>query len=214
MTVKKEISQEVFSRLYREFLDKDERTRYIQEILSENPQNSILGIGSHVYGNLTLELYKIWRRPPNADIDLLIKDAKGFAIPEGWDLGFTGYGTTYIQKDNVKIDLNFLVNSIGATLIVNPTLQDFLGWTPLNVQSILYDFFSGMIEGEEGMKALEQRIIRVNNYHAAYNQSQIEKISVKTLLKNKAAELAFGYEYPPRDGKKVPGTRLKKLDKN
>ena len=72
-----------------------------------------------------------------------------------------------------------------------PSIENYLTGTPLNVQSIAYDVMKGRLAGNIGLKAIAEKIIRINNKEQAEIYALNKGISLEEMLKRKAESLGF-----------------------
>jgi hypothetical protein len=192
------LNQTELSRIYRKFLKNDEKFNSYYEITRKNTDKRVWIIGSYVYRNLIREIYGIPLRE-KSDFDFLLETPfLKFDKPEGWDQGQTRYGDLRIWKGDEKIDFNSLnaIRSIIRRRVANPTIDDFLQGTPFNLDSIAYDTQSRLIVGAEGIEALKQRILEINDYDSL-KESKPKGINTKEFMKKKAAEIRFRVRIDP-----------------
>ena len=68
--------------------------------------------------------------------------------------------------------------------------------TPFNIYSIAYDISDKLIRVSEGMKAIKERVVRVNDLEMAKETAKIYNRPLEELIKRKAVQLDFSYELP------------------
>lgn len=160
------------------------------ELAKINSEGKIWIIGGYVYKNLTSTLYGI--APYEYDIDFIVEKRKDeLPIVPGWDFRVNRYGVkNYIREKN-EMSFTELRTAVRVSGTTNPTIEDFLKETPLNIQSIAYDMEKHLIIGEKGIEALKSKIVKVNNLPQAEFYAQRKEKSLKQILQEKAKGLGF-----------------------
>lgn len=129
-------------------------------------------IGGQVYRRLVERLYGV----PCAslhDIDILYERRKAWndlVVLDGWSLMKTGLGGARFQKESIQIDAVSLDESINPwdslprrTYSVEEKCASFLRRAPLTVQSCMLDIDIGLIVGEVGLRAIQERRVDIYN---------------------------------------------------
>lgn len=129
-------------------------------------------IGGQVYRRLAEQLYGT----PCAslhDIDILYERRKAWedlVVFDEWSLVKTGLGGARFQKGSIQIDAVSLDEAINpwdssprSTYSTEEKCVSFLSRAPLTVQSCMLDIGVGLVVGEVGLRAIQER--RVDVYH-------------------------------------------------
>ena len=186
-----------FTEIFKKFLKASSEFPEIFDIAQRNSQGRIWIIGGFIYRNIIRKIYGEIPDQKTVDVDFLIeeKPEQGHLyLPEEWHPKMTDYGNLYLTKDNVRIDLNFLFNfhSILARNL-RPRISHFFTGTPLNIQSIAYDFSKKEVTGWLGVNSIRRKTVKVNNSNEARYEAQKRGISIEDLVKEKANELNFNF---------------------
>jgi len=186
-----------YTEVFEKFLKKYSDFPEIFNIAERNSRGKIWIIGGFVYRNIIRNIYGEIREPEVIDIDFMLeKQAEGRHLyaREGWDLKLTDYGNPYLVKENTRIDLNYLHNfhSIQARKL-SPKFRHFFTGTPLNIQSIAYDFSETKVIGWRGIDAIKRRLVKINNLEEAKYDAKIKRVGLEEFVIKKAKELGFGY---------------------
>jgi len=162
----------------------------VLELVKMNSEGKIWVIGGYVYKNIASALYST--SPYEYDIDFIVEKRKDeLAAVLGWDLKINRYGSkNYIRKEN-KMSFTELGKAVRVSGALNPTIDDFLRETPLNIQSIAYDIEQHSLIGEIGIEALQSKIVKVNNLPQAKFYAHRKENTLEQILQEKAQELGF-----------------------
>lgn len=160
------------------------------ELVKMNSEGKIWVIGGYVYKNLASTLYGI--TPYEYDIDFIVeKRNKELPVVPGWDFRVNRYGSkNYIREKN-EMSFTELGRAIRVSGALNPSIEDFLRETPLNIQSIAYDIEQHSLIGEIGIEALQSKIVKVNNLPQAEFYAHRKQKTLEQILQEKALELGF-----------------------
>ena len=77
---------------------------------------------------------------------------------------------------------------------LEPTINDILPRFPVNIASLIYDLQAQEILGEEGLRSIQEKTVRVLDMGEAQRWAQHYGKTIEDLLKEKAQKLGFGYE--------------------
>lgn len=193
---KKEKSE--FTRIFEKFLKQSPIFPEILGIATRNSQGRIWIIGGFVYRPIIRHLYGEIPEPEIVDIDFMLEkqaEERDLYAPEGWDLKLTDYANPYLVKGKTRIDLNYLRNFHSIiTRKLEPEMEHFFTGTPLDIQSIAYDFSEKKVIGQQGIDAIKRRLVKINNLEEAEYDAQIKKVSLEEFVIKKAKELGFQYD--------------------
>jgi hypothetical protein len=107
-------------------------------LVEQNSQGKIWIIGGFLYKNLASALYGI--TPYEYDIDFIVEHKnKELKKVDGWNIVNNSYLNPNYVRDTCKMSFTDIHNAIRVSGIRNPTIENFILDTPLNVQSIAYD---------------------------------------------------------------------------
>lgn len=165
-------------------------------IVRKNSEGSIYLIGGFVYRNIVNNLYST---PVTADVDfdfIVQATSPELSLPTGWNAVKNSYGNPKLKGPNYEIDL-VLIDNIHSVIRrgLDPTIENFLSGTPLNVQSIVYDVTNNQVMGEIGISAIRTRTVRVNNIIQAQHSAGLKGKTVEELVKTVAESLQFQAVY-------------------
>ncbi len=165
-----------------------------------NSEGRLWVYGSFVYRSIIEEVYGIDKKKNFVDIDLVADNLTSIPyVPRGWAHRRTFFSTPYIIKRGHKASLDSLKNY--RQLVernLSPTIENLLRVAPFNVQSIAWEFtgneekiHEGKIMGEEGVLAIYNREIRLNNKKEAQLEARIKNLFLDEFMKQKANELGL-----------------------
>lgn len=198
---------EDFLKSYPEFSEISEIVRRNSRAMGRRGQAKIWIIGGFVYRPIIKALYGPIKEPSQTDIDFLISRgpaSEELYIPKGWTPSITGAGYFYLEKGNVRVDLNYLYSfhSIGSVARAKgsvPKFKHFFKATPMDIQSIAYDLTNkdfGVI-GKLGIAAMRNRVVRINNLEEAQFESQKRETKLEDYVREKAEEFGFSWDMTP-----------------
>lgn len=172
---------------------KDKVFLEVLDLVKQNSKGKKWIIGGFVYKNLAHALYggEIY----NYDIDFIVEEKNDILKKvDGWEIKVNNYGSQNYLRDNNKMNFTDIHKAVRISKLENPTIEDFIKDTPLNIQSIAYDLEKEEIIGEKGIEALKDRTIRINNKEQADFYAERKGKELVEIMKEKAKELNFGYE--------------------
>src|SRR3989344_5158038 len=160
----------------------------VLDLVKENSNGKIWIIGGFLYKNLARLLYG--GDMYDEDIDFVVEQREE-KIKEkpGWSIYTNNYGVENYFRDETKMSFTDIRKAIRVSGLKNPTIEQFIEETPLNVQSIVYDIKSGLILGEKGISALKNKVVSVNNEEQAKFYAQRKGKKLEDVLLEKAREL-------------------------
>ncbi len=160
------------------------------ELVRMNSEGKIWIIGGYVYKNLASALYGT--SAYEYDIDFIVEKRNDelLEVP-GWNFRTNRYGNkNYIREKN-EMSFTELSKAVRVSGALNPTIEDFLKETPLNIQSIAYDIEQHSLIGEIGIEALQSKIVKVNYLPQAEFYTHRKEKTLEQILQEKAQELGF-----------------------
>ncbi len=191
------LTPEYLSEIFREISERDFCFNEALSIVRQNCQGRIWLIGGFLYKNLASIIYQD-KIAKLKDIDFLVENRERYenlALPEGYEASHSRFAGIKIEG-RLKIDVIEIEHFWPAAInFVEPTIENFLFYAPLNIQSIAYDVFEKRIIGDIGIKAIEKRAIKVNNENSADFCSRIMGKTTIEMMLEKAKELQFKAEF-------------------
>lgn len=175
-------------------LDRDEQFRQAVLIARKNSGDGIWLIGGSVFRRLAHLLYGT-PMPDEVDFDFLVGWLySDLNIPSDWKPEFNAFGNPKLIKDGVKVDLCPLarVHSIVRRQL-EPTIENWMTGTPLNIQSVMLDCNTGELKGDIGLNAIFAKVVAVNDPIQAEVYAGRKKKTVERIICEKAAELNFSF---------------------
>ena len=162
------------------------------DIIKSNSEGQIWLIGGFVCRSIIQDLYNIHLKK-DVDLDFIIEIPKEIKLPKGWKMERNSYGNPKLVGPKYEIDY-IPLKSIHSIIRrgLEPTIENFLSGTPLNVQSIIYDVTNDKVIGDIGIKAIEDKIVAVNNPEQAQHRAEKKGVSVDDLVIDIANQ--FGFE--------------------
>lgn len=163
----------------------------VLEILLRNTTGKIWMLGGGVFRQLN---NKHWGTNfPYRDLDFLAEEtSKDLWLPSGWANFGNSYGSYKLRYRDFEMDL---WSKEQQHSIVSRNLEfcieNVLKFTPLNVQSIAYDFQTQKVIGDTGLQAILDKIVKVNCQEQVEHYCGLKKITVQSFVEQKAAALGF-----------------------
>ena len=158
-------------------------------------EEEIYLIGGTVYRTLAQEWYGIV--PPDCDFDFLIsKPLARLIVPNTYVVKTNKHGNPKLVSNKISIDFVPLntVHSI-KTRELEPTLENYLTGVPLTVQSIAYDVKNKRIIGNIGLRALQERSVKINNPAEFAYYCEMKNKKPQDIIREKAESLSFSPDY-------------------
>lgn len=168
-----------------------------KEIAKKNSKGNLFLIGGFIYRNIAANLYGT--KKPEIDLDFISeKISEDIFLPERWKLSKSRMGCLKFVGPEYNIDLVHLKDIFSIEMFgLKPEMDSFFSTTPLNIQSIAYDFSRNKIIGEKGIEALEKRIlIPINKEKIRNYVAEKKEMSFENYIKKYAKELNFDYIFP------------------
>lgn len=141
------------------------------------PKSSSFFVGGEVY---------------NYDIDFIVEE-RNDTLKEisGWQIQTNNYGSQNYVRDDNKMSFTDIRKTIRVSGLKNPTIEEFIKETPLNIQSIAYKLEENKIIGEKGIEAILSKTIKINNVEQANFYAKRKGKDLAEIIKEKEKELNF-----------------------
>ena len=165
----------------------------VLELVKNNSKGKIWLVGGFLYKNLASAFFG--GESYNYDIDFIVEE-RNVILKEvfGWSIQTNNYGSHNYVREGNKMSFTDIRKAIRVSGLQNPTIEEFIKETPLNVQSVTYDLSAGKITGEKGIEALKEKIVEVNNKDQAEFYAKRKGKTLEDIIKEKAQELNFNYK--------------------
>ncbi|MBI4141883.1 hypothetical protein HY484_03090 [Candidatus Woesearchaeota archaeon] len=166
------------------------------DIVKRNSSGNIWLVGGFVYRTIASVLYGL--KMPRVDFDFIVEvPVEKFILSDGWQVLLNSFGNPKFVCGEKKIDYVPLrsVYSIRARHIP-ATIDNFFSGNPLNVHSIAFDVYAGVVCGDVGIDAIKRRVVEVNNLEFAEYDAKRRGKSVNELISEKAHSLNFTPVFP------------------
>lgn len=161
------------------------------EIVKSNSKGNIYLIGGFVCRSIIQDLYNV-PMSKDVDLDFIVEEEQDIKLPTNWTKTINSYGNPKLIGPRYDIDY-IPLKSIHSILRRNlePTIENFLSGTPLNVQSIVYDVTNNKVIGDIGIKAILEKRVAVNNKEQAEYSANKKGVSVEEFVKDIAKQFNF-----------------------
>lgn len=167
----------------------------VLELARQNSEGKIWLMGGFLYKNIAAALYG--GETYTKDIDLIV-EKRNVSLKQvpNWIIETNSYGVANYTRLDCKMSMTDIRKAIRVSNMVNPTVEEFIEETPLNIQSIALDLDKKVLIGKRGIDALNKRVVKVNNLPQAKYYAERKRKSLETIIIEKANELNFEYELP------------------
>ena len=113
-------------------------------------------------------------------------------VSEEYEICKNHFGGLKLLSDSMEIDLMVLSNMYQIVArSLNPTIENLLEATPLNIHSIAYDIEKNEVVGEIGLNAIKERVLRINDLEMANHWAKAYGKTLEGMFSKKASELGF-----------------------
>lgn len=179
---------------FSDFLGNQRDYQEALKIVRNNSQGNIWLIGSSVPRAI---LFGDWNQ--SKDFDFIVEgvvDEDGFYLPANYGYRRSRFGgLKLISSGNENIDLIVLKDVFHIKeRKVKPTIENYLSGVPFNIHALAWDVADGKLIGNAGIRALQERVVRVNDLGMAENMAKMYGVSVRYLLEKKAGEFDFSFD--------------------
>jgi hypothetical protein len=183
-----------FTKVFLNSIKNEDHFSEALSIIKENSSGGIWLIGGFVYRSIVNELYGIPN--PKVDYDFIVENPTEIKLPLNWKHIKNKFNNPKFTNGIYEIDCVPLrnIHSIIRRKL-EPSINNYLTGTPLNIQSIAYDCINKKIIGDIGIDAIERKAVAINNLKEAKHYAQIKKISLEDFIKEKAESLRFSYYF-------------------
>ncbi len=193
---------ENLSEIFQEKISKDIPFSISLSVVRDNCKDNcgkIWIIGGFLYKSLVELSYGSCEKPTK-DYDFIVEKVdEKIVLPIGWRRKVNSFGNPKFVMPSSGIEVDFVplkkVYSVLERKIKNPCIDNYLNGVPLNVHSLVYDISEKRISGDIGIKALEEKIVRVNDLKMAEDAAELYDTSINEMIRQKAEELGFDGEY-------------------
>ena len=165
------------------------------DIVKSNSEGKIWLIGGFVCRCIIQDLYNV-KMPEGVDLDFIVEKTSQIKLPIGWEIRENSYGNPKFVGLKYEIDcvpLNNIHSIIRRNL--EPTIENFLLGTPLNVQSIVYDITNNIVVGDIGTRSIQEKIVSVNDIEQAKHRAKKKGVGVDDLVTDIAQQFGFNPVY-------------------
>jgi len=189
--------------------DNEPRKEEIMDMALENTQGGLWILGGYLTRKLIKSLYDrtTQRSDGIVDVDFISEELvshKEIYILNNWKIKLNRYEDIYFASDDgeYKIEFNSLRNfrPLVSKRLPTPRIEDVVSIAPLNVQAIAWDLIRNRLIGNEGIKAIKNQKVEVNN------RESLERVvidlnrflsddNMKELVCQKAENLGFSYSF-------------------
>ncbi len=128
----------------------------------------------------------------DVDLDFIVEKPLPIKLAADWKIVNNSYGNPKLIGPHFEIDY-IPLNNINSIIRrgLDPTIDNFLSGTPLNVQSIAFDITDNKVIGDVGIKSIQEKIVSVNNKEQAEYSAKKKAVTVTELVTNIANQFNF-----------------------
>jgi len=182
------------SEIYADFITSSQELQESLDLVRRNSKGNIWVIGGAVYRTLINKLYGT--ASPLKDFDFIVEEVnEEILLPDEWKFSKNRYGNPKFIGREFPIDLVPLREILSIKRRnLDFTFQNYLTGTPLTVQSIGYDVSTEEVMGEIGIRAIEEKVVRINDMEQAKIFWEMQGKPIPKMIKEKAESLGFSYE--------------------
>lgn len=186
------VDADFLSRALREVLLKDSDYGQAVDLVKSNSSGNLWLIGGYVFKSLVNVLYG--GVGGSKDFDFVVEQSnEEIVLPEGWAKTENRFGNWKFSKQGCKpIDFILLrkiyqIEKRG----LRPCIENYLKGVPLNFHSIAWDVRGERLIGDVGLRALEERVVKINDLEMARLWAERYDFSLRELVEQKAREIGF-----------------------
>lgn len=163
-------------------------------LVRAHAQGRIYLIGGAVSRTLAAALYG--GDPESSDFDFVVEQLDpDIDVPSGWQVSYHKFGSPTFSRESCEVDVFALSDhDYIRTHNLAPTIQNFLSSVPFTIQALAYDINTQRLIGDAGIRALQDRVFRVNNRETAEEVACRKGITVEERMRRKAESMGFGVE--------------------
>jgi len=181
----------------------------VLEIGMRNTKGGLWIIGGFVSKLVARSLYDFPKSWNPIDIDFIADEIAPHQdpyVPNGWAMRFTSWGNPYLEKGDLRVELNGLTNYVPLKerRIADPKISHLLQIAPLDIQSIAVDTQRKSLEGELGINAIRRKEVKVNDWRSLGQVVEVSgrdstKVNLEEFVRRKSDGIGFNYkfDFPP-----------------
>ena len=183
------------SRRFAGLIEQNEDYHGALQIVRNNSSGGVWMIGGAVYRTL---MFDDCEQAKDFDfIADIIRNDRGLFVPAKYWARRNRFGGLKFVASDVEIDLAALSDVYHiCKKRVGVKIGNYLKYVPFNIHSIVWDVSEQKIFGDVGIKAMADRVLRVNDLEMAEDMAERYGMTVQEALEKKAMELDFDYEVP------------------
>jgi len=189
------LTSRCLSEIFSEITKDDESFWQAVDIARKNSSGKMWLIGGYLYKNLAHYLYGSKRS--TKDFDLVVERAnEDLVLSRGWH--FTTNRFDNPKFSNGKLEFDFIPLEKIYYIVANglePSIENYFDGAPLNIHCFAYDIDERKVFGEVGVRALEERVVKVHNLNMLKYGAEKYNMTVNEMIKEKAEELGFKAEF-------------------
>ena len=187
------LSKEDLVKIIREVVLPDKDFQEALKITRNNSSGKTWLIGGFLYKNIAHVLYG--SKKTTKDFDLVIERAvpdDKIVLPKGWELTMNRFNNPKFSDGEREIDFIPLERIHWIkTRGLQPSIENYLAGEILNVACLAYCIDNKEILGDVGIKALEEKIVRVHDLEMLEYGAKLHGITSNAMIQKKARELGF-----------------------
>lgn len=174
-----------------EELKNNKEYQEVLKIVKANTKGKIWLIGGTVSRSIIKSIYG--HSQPKHDLDFLVEGLNDKLItPKGWKISKNRFGNPRLIKGKLEVDIVPL--KIAEYIVENKlksSIKNFLAGTPIDIQALAFDIHNEKLIGPLGIKALQRKEVRINNYKRFSAKAKRKGLTPQELLQQKAKNLWF-----------------------
>jgi len=140
-----------YSKIIQKAISEDSDFQRSLKIVQKNSNGKIWAAGGFIFRNLASAIHNL-PKPIFNDYDFIVeKINKELDLEENMNFTLNTFGSIKIKNGPITIDI---WEPEDVYLATNPTIENYLKTTSLNIQSIAYSIESDKVLGDVGLKAI------------------------------------------------------------
>lgn len=186
------------SKIFKEKLYENRQYNESLQLTRMNTSGNLWLFGGAVYKTLSNLLYRT--HAGFKDFDFFAeKISEPIQLIQNWKRIYGKFTNPKFRQIESSFELDIVpLNNIYHLKenSLTPNIDNFLKAAPLNIFSLLFDINNEQLIGESGKKALESRVVKINNLKSAEEMAKRYDTTIKEIIEKRAKELNFKAEYP------------------
>jgi hypothetical protein len=189
-----------YSKIIVKAIEENKEFQNALEIVNKNSQGKIWVMGSFVFRNIACALHNL-PKPIFDDYDFVVENIKkDVSLDVGQTFKINSFGGLKISAGPINIDIwelrrTYLIEKLN----LQPTIENCLKTTSLDIQSIVYDVQNKKVLGDSGINAILNKKISVNNltnfkYYVAKRNITLEDYAKRKFKKWGLENFYFDWE--------------------